>query len=183
MGLVQQFCDRAMLIKSGKVAYIGNTAKVSSMYREENNPEEETAKHQGNGSIANARVKVSAELKNKPSDKDLDFVIKIIPRETIENAVIALSITEEAGGIVYRWASDEKTAKSSSIKMDEEINIAMKVQNIFPNGKFALNLSLRNTDMTTFYVSADELIKFEIINTSSYPADAYWKPNEEIKIS
>lgn len=182
MGSVQQFCDRAMLVNKGEIAYIGSTSKVAQMYREENSPNNESVKRGKDGIVSNTKLAVEARLMNKPSDKELHFNIAITPKEDTANAVAAVSISSEVGEIVYRWASDEKLEADLSIKKDTQITISVKVQNIFPNGKFSLNLGLRNHDMTEYYISADELLEFEIVNTSSYPADSYWKPKELIEI-
>lgn len=182
MDSVQQFCTQAMLVRNGEIAYLGNTAKVALMYREQNMSQDEVTKHGVDGSLAGKRVKINADLKNKPSDKELLFKVDINPKEDMPDAVIAMSITRDTGEIVYRWASNEKLSKNISIKKDKKIEVDLRIQNIFPNGVFSLNLSLRNQDMTKFYFSAEELLKFEITNTSSYSADAYWKPDDQVEI-
>lgn len=182
MDAVQQFCTKAMLLKNGDIAYLGNTTKASLMYREQNISDEEITKHETDGSLAGKRVKINAKLKNSTSEKELLFRLEITPKEDMPDAVIAMSITRDTGEMVYRWASNEKLSKNTSIKKNKKILIDLNIQNIFPNGTFSLNLNLRNQDMTKFYFTADELLKFEIINTSSYSADAYWKPNDRVEI-
>lgn len=182
MDSVQQFCTKAMLIKGGHIAHIGNTAKVASMYREQNIQEDETTKHVEKTKVINKRVAINAKFKNKTPD-NLTFTIGIVPKEDILDAVIAISITRDTGEIVYRWASNEKLTKNLQITKNKRITIDLSVQNIFPNGNFSVNLSLRNKDMTKFYFSADEILNFNIINTTSYSADAYWKPSEQFEIT
>lgn len=183
MDSVQQFCNKAMLIRDGEIAYFGNTAKVALMYREQNMSDEEITKQGADGSLSGKRVKINAKLKNDMSDKDLSFLIEVEPKEDMPDAVIAMSITKSTGEIVYRWASNEKLSKSIKIENNKKFQVVLKIQNIFPNGVFSLNLSLRNQDMTKFYFSANELTTFEITNKSRYVADAYWKPNELVEIT
>lgn len=182
MSAVQQFCNRAMVIKNGKAVYVGSAAKASLMYREDNTPSDEIAKRKNRKTIENSRVEVGAELINRSTDKTLEFNISVTPKEDIDSAVAAISITKETGEIVYRWASNEKLSSELPISKNKKMIFRVKIQNIFPDGKFSLNLSLRNRDMTEFYVSVNELVKFEIVNTSSYPADSYWKPKEEVRV-
>ncbi len=182
MDSVQQFCTQAMLVINGNIAYLGNTAKVASMYHEQNMQEEEATKRTENGTLVGKRVKINAKLKNNPSDSELLFEVEMVPKEDMPDAVIVTSITRDTGEIVYRWASNEKSTKNVLIKKDKRIAIGLNIQNIFPNGVFSLNLSLRNQDMTIFYFSADEILKFKIVNKTNYTADAYWKPNEQVEI-
>ncbi|HYF96513.1 MAG TPA: ABC transporter ATP-binding protein [Patescibacteria group bacterium] len=181
MDSVQQFCTKAMLIREGKIEYMGNTAKVASMYRELNVSQDKVVKSGHTGSLASERVKINAKY-NNPSNNELLFKVEITPKENMPDSVIALSITRDTGEIVYRWASNEKLPKNISVKKDKKTKVDLYIQNIFPNGVFSLNLSLRNQDMTNFYFSADEILRFEITNTSSYPADSYWKPNDKVEI-
>ena len=182
MDSVQRFCTRAMLVKDGNVEYIGDTAQVASMYREENMEEDEVAKHTEEGISANSKVTVDARLNNKPSDPELSFDITVIPKGDMPDAVMAISLTKDSGEIAYRWASNEKLAEDILIKDNKKIVVRLNIQNIFPNGVFSLNVSLRNKDMTTFYFSADEILSFQVVNKSNYSADVYWKPNERVEI-
>lgn len=183
MDSVQQFCTQAMLVRNGKIEHMGNTAKVASMYREQNMSDEEVTRQGSDGSLVGKRVKINAELKNQTADNELQFNIEIYPREDMPEAVVAISISRDTGEIVYRWASNEKLTDNISIKKNKKITVGLNIQNIFPNGGFSLNISLRNQDMTKFYFSANELLKFEISNRSKYSADAYWKPNDQVEIT
>lgn len=182
MGSVQQFCTKAMLIEDGKIKYMGNTARVASMYREENMNNEELVKRTKEGVSTNEKVMVSAKLNSKPSESELSFDITVISKEDMSDVVMAISLTKDSGEIVYRWASNEKMTENILVKSGKKIKIKMSVQNIFPNGVFSLNIGLRNEDMTKFYLSADEVLKFRIINKSNYSADIYWKPNERVEV-
>ena len=182
MDSVQRFCTRAMLVKDGNVEYIGDTAQVASMYREENMGEDEVAMHTKGGTSANKKVTVDARLDSKPSDPELLFDIAVVSKGDMPDAVMAVSLTKDSGEIVYRWASNEKLAEDILIKDNKKIVIKLNIQNIFPNGVFSLNVSLRNKDMTTFYFSADEILSFQVVNRSNYSADAYWKPHEQVEI-
>lgn len=182
MDSVQRFCTRAMLIKDGNVEYIGDTAQVASMYREENMDKNEVASRKKVGISSNKNITVDARLSNQPSESELLFDIVVVAKENISDAVLAISLTKDSGEIVYRWASNEKLTKNILIKHDNKVIIKLKIQNIFPNGEFSLNIGLRNKDMTRFYLSADEVLKFQIINRTNYSADVYWKPNEQVEI-
>lgn len=183
MDSVQQFCNRAMFIRDGVVEYIGNTARIASMYREDNMESDEVARNTDVGVSSNSLITVDAKMKSKSSDPELLFDISVIAKEDISDVVIAISLTRDNGEIVYRWASNEKLTENILTKQNNNIAIKLKIQNIFPNGEFSLNIGLRNKDMSKFYLSADEVIKFQIINKTNYSADIYWKPNEHVEIA
>jgi ABC-2 type transport system ATP-binding protein len=182
MDSVQRFCTRALLIKDGDIEHIGSTAQIASMYREENMHKDEVAKHKEAGVSSNKNIMVDARLNNEPSDSELSFDVVVVAKESIPDAVLAISLTKDSGEIVYRWASNEKLTKNILIKHGNKMVIKLKIQNIFPNGEFSLNVGLRNKDMTRFYLSADEVLKFQVINKTNYSADIYWKPNEQVEI-
>lgn len=182
MDSVQRFCKRAMLIKDGNIEYIGDTAQIASMYREENMHKDEVAIRKEVGISSNSYVTVDARLDSEPSDSELLFDVVVVAKENIPDAVLAISLTKDSGEIVYRWASNEKLKKNILIKHGNKIVIKLKIQNIFPNGEFSLNIGLRNKDMTRFYISADEVLKFQVINGTNYSSDVYWKPNEQVEI-
>lgn len=184
MDSVQQFCNKAMFIKDGNIKYLGNTAQVASLYREQNADDDNGVTVKAKDmTLTNKSVKIDAKLRNKPSDPELLFDISITPKIDIPGAVIAISLAKDSGEIVYRWASNEKIPEDVVIKSGKKVAVELKIQNIFPNGEFSLNIGLRNKDMTKFYVSADEVIKFRVINKSNYAADMYWKPSERAEIS
>lgn len=181
MDAVQQFCTKAMLIKDGDVEYVGDTARVASMYREENMHKDEVVSHKGKNIQSNNIASVSASIDSDPSDPELVFDVTITVNENIPNAVLAISLTKDNGEIVYRWASNEKMRDELLLHRGKKVDVRLHIQNIFPNGVFSLNVGLRNKDVSRFYLSADDVLKFEIVNTS-HVADAYWKPNERVKI-
>lgn len=182
MDSVQRFCTRAMLIKDGNIEHIGHTAQIASMYRDENMEKDEVASRKDAGVSSNKNITVDARLNNESSDSELSFDVEVIAKESIPDAVLAISLTKDSGEIVYRWASNEKLTKNILIKHGSKIVVKLKIQNIFPNGEFSLNVGLRNKDMTRFYLSADEVLKFHVINKTNYSADVYWKPNEQVEI-
>lgn len=182
MDSVQQFCTRAMLLQDGKIMSIGNTAKIATQYRQLNNPEHVAVKQKDSSTQATKNAKISADFKKDTQNNRFNFTITVTPEEDMPDTVIAISMTSNTGEIVYRWASNEKISKHIQLQKGKKITIRMNVQNIFPNGTFSLNVSLRNEDMTTFYISANELLSFEVVNQSSFAADRYWKPIEQVEI-
>jgi ABC-2 type transport system ATP-binding protein len=182
MDAVQQFCTKAMLIKDGDVEYVGDTARVASMYREENMNRDEIINHREKNIQSNNIASVNASLNSEPSDRELVFDVAVTVNESIPNAVLAISLTRDSGEIVYRWASNEKMTDKLLMYSGKKVDVKLNIQNIFPSGVFSLNVGLRNKDMSRFYLSADDVLKFEIINTSHNSADAYWKPSESVEI-
>jgi ABC-2 type transport system ATP-binding protein len=176
MDSVQQFCNKAMLIKNGKALDMGNTARVAQLYRAENNKEE--------GITVDAKKKSNKNFKIIPTVKTnkrkLFFMIKIFAKQEISDPVITFVINRDNGEMVYRWVSDEKIMQKINLNYPQ--TLCIELENIFPNGIFNVQIAIKSRDRSVEYAVYDDVIKFDIVNEGSYANDMFWKPKESYKI-
>lgn len=181
MDAVQQFCDRALLIDSGKVEIEGSSSKVAQAYRELFFPLKSNTKPNEAISINNAIVK--AKYKKDKKLNKLCFKFDVNPKFSLKSPAIIMKINRDTGEQVYRWASDEKIKEPYEIVKDQKFTVSIEIDNIFPNGKFDVQFAIVERNRTKDYVLMNDIINFEIVNDTPYSGDVYWKPKETYLIS
>lgn len=181
MDSVQQFCNKAMMLESGKIIKFGNTNKVAQAYRElfiEEDVKEYKKEDKNTSNNKNFRAKVDYEDKN---DK-LRFDVSIMPRVSINDVVMTFIITRDSGEIIYRWTSDEKIKKTLCITEGRKVSLAVEIDNILPNGVFTVEVGLKSHDRSAIYALFADARRFKIINKGSHANDIFWKPKEIVKL-
>lgn len=176
MESVQQFCTKAIMIEKGEVIAAGNPAVVAQKYRELFMDKGLIGKKINNATIANENFAIDADYRNNGSH--LSFDVSIMPKISIDDPVIAFTISNARGEIVYRWVSDEKITESIKLVKDVKSGFKLKIQNIFPNDLFNVNIALKKRDRTLNYAAFREIISFEVVNSGQHVGDVHWKPEE-----
>jgi hypothetical protein len=107
-----------------------------------------------------------------------------MPKKDIKDSILSLFIDRDNGEQVYRFSSDEKTGKPFNLKIGKMIKINLKVQNIFPNGKFILRASVKSADRSKEYMSKGNLASFEIDRRleAGFEWDVHWRPDESFEV-
>lgn len=176
MDSVQQFCDRAIMIEAGEIVDSGSTSQVAQHYRELFIDKEVIGRKTDNATVVNKDVSIKAGFKNDSSH--LIFDLTILPKISIDDPVVTFTINNDRGEMVYRWVSDEKISESINFKKDTPSVFNLKIQNIFPNGVFSVNIAIKKRDRTVNYAVFREIVAFEIVNPGKHVGDIYWKPTE-----
>lgn len=182
MDSVQMFCNKALMLEDGRITVLGNTTEVARRYRELNN--EVSEKNQKLEQVVKYdKVSFSSKFNNDEQTRKLNFNIDITPETEILDAVVTFLIQKDTGEWVYRFTSDEKMKEKINLVKGKTINFDLTIQNIFPNGSFEAVCSLKKRDRTVQYAADVVVAKFDIVNTSTYANDSYWKPVEEYRIT
>ncbi|MBQ3305952.1 ATP-binding cassette domain-containing protein [Candidatus Saccharibacteria bacterium] len=179
MASVQQFCNRAIMIDSGKIIAEGNTRKVSQKYRdlnmEEDDPGRVTMK-KGRGDSKYLSIKANAKVNTKKVT--LDFQME--PKEKIEDPAMVVVVYREDGTPVYRWASDEKLDGELDLSQKNELHI--ELDNFFPDGDFSVTAAFASRDRSTDYGVFNDVMSFRVDPRNSYPQDVLWKIPEKFDL-
>lgn len=186
MDSVQQFCNKAIMLEKGKIILEGNPAKVAQGYREQfmpvfaSNPNKKTDDDLDRG----GSQPVSVKAKLTKGKGEVSVSVTLTPRMDLGTSIVSLFIDRDTGEQVYRFSSDEKIGKPFDLKKGQAVKINLTLQDIFPNGIFALRASVKSADRTNEYASIGELASFEIdrrLETGSQ-WDIHWQPNETFSI-
>lgn len=181
MDSVQRFCNKAILLSEGKIIKTGNPAKVAGEYLELNNEQPATTQSDTNSKPHEKNdygVEANVDMKN--SGEELMFTIDITTKERIEDAVVTMMMNSETGVAVYRWASDDTIKQDITIKKQGSIRFNIALENIFPDGKFDIQLAVKKADRSVAYALFNNIYEFRVINPDINKRDIHWKPKEKI---
>jgi ABC-2 type transport system ATP-binding protein len=178
MDQVQQFCTRAILIDKGHKTEIGSPLKISQIYSELNNSKDVTV---NDNKLETGTKYLAATCKQSVVAGERVFEINLVQRQEMEEPVFAFGIYSETGEEVYRWASDEKLPYVFDPKIHTQFTI--KVMDIFPVGKFMVNLYLKKRDRSIDYAIFNGIATFQKNNTSDYARDIRWKIPDTVSVN
>ena len=179
MDSVQQFCNNALLIDGGIIIKHGNPALVASKYVELNRDDKDNItdtkmnKPNKHGLTAQARVNIT--------QKNITFTIQVTSKTEIDNAVIALIMNRESGEMVYRWSTDHLLKQPLVLHKNKTANITLDLDNIFPDGKYDIQLAIKKIDRSVVYAMFNRILVYSLTNNNALKRDANWKPGERAK--
>lgn len=168
MGAVEEYCDKAILIKDGRIEASGDAPMVAQKYLELFNASSPAAvkdpSRWGNG-----RISVTN------SEATLGSVIEL--RFSLQSEV-------DAGGIVFGfWINDangKKIAGTNSAIISQEFfkgitlnandqkEIVITFKNILSSGDYTVGYMVRSADNTTIYDASNVAIKFSYFGTAAF---------------
>ena len=140
MGLIREYCDRAILIEDGKIAYEGDSESVADKYTELFSPNNYT-----NTTGVDAAVDL-VECYAKNSNGKIQIKVSFKPKQNIEGAVLVSKITR--GNRTLAGASSKDLGLLSGINLtkDEVELIQISLDNSISVGDFSLGFVLESQD-------------------------------------
>jgi hypothetical protein len=95
--------------------------------------------------------------------------------------MVALGVYRDNGEQIYRWASDEKV--DGVINLSKQNHFKLELENIFPDGLFYINVSIKSRDRTQEYGIFKNLASFRVKPRNSHVMDEFWKIKEKMEIA
>lgn len=186
MGAVQQFCNRAIMIDGGEIVSSGDPMIVAKSYRElfiqDDEVVEKEEVSEGQFESKNENIEVFAKSHLNEDDNNIEINLDFIPKKNMDDCVITVEIFRDNGEPVYRWVTDEKVSHSVNLKKDKKSSLNLTLDNIFPQGRFSVEVGVKKRDRTKNYILVSDATDFQIFNKSSFPGDIRWKPAEKFEI-
>lgn len=170
MGSVRRFCTRAMLISNGSVVESGSPQNVAKHYEQLNLPKEERSANAKKQPDQQANTILSVDLVNGegkhvthvfPGEK-INLVVQINSSVKIQNAFLGVVIQKSSGEQVFWATSEDEDRVLGTIKPGTTRQVSVSMENIFGEGEYAVNLSLKSKDRTKDYAISDEALSFSI---------------------
>ena len=174
MNAARDYCDRAILIKNGKIAYEGTGIKAANEYLKLFNTSTQkgdagasTEKNDrwGNGDVTFSRVEF------KPG-KRIELTMDITAhKKDVDGVVVGLRYMDESGRIVTGVNSiTADGGEELNLKAGETRTLRFSHDNIFGNGTYYLGSTIRLTDKVTICEYWDNIAKFHnTMEDSFYP--------------
>lgn len=171
---VRKFCNKAMLIRDGRIAQIGNPNDVASAYSDIFLSEEEKKKQQENkdvdfvqiGDVRLLEVRVmSAGQQKQILDVNEDFNVqfKVHVDKFINDVTVAINLIDQLGRVCL--ATSTKIL-SYGVELDAgDHTFSFDIENIFASGEYRVNIAiaagnslvLKQQDTFKFSIKKSEL--------------------------
>lgn len=155
MSAVKEYCDRAILIKEGLIAFEGKADAVSDEYLKmfnRNDGSTETAFNDrwGNMDIVVDDIKIKADA----DDISIDSTVKSNISGAIEDVKVTYKFYDSSGKLVAGFSTqDIKRYNKLSITKDKKEQLHFSCRNILNNGKYDISVSVTSIDEVTIYDS------------------------------
>jgi ABC-2 type transport system ATP-binding protein len=151
MGAVREYCDKAILIEEGKITHQGEADEVANAYtmlfnRPEGNKVQQSDDRWGSSeaqftkietTVTNEHVTIRAEFKGMDT-KQVD-------------TLIGMDIYNHKGVLIAGARGKEKAERQFGLAKDETRRLDYVFENLFGDGDFVVNLSLKSHDGTYIY--------------------------------
>jgi ABC-type polysaccharide/polyol phosphate transport system ATPase subunit len=150
MGAIERFCNRAMLLESGRVVDIGEPASIARQYNQHNFAR---TRHEdaASGSAETTHTESVAEVRNawfeSPSgeiavtaDQGSRCSVRMDVRflAEVENPIFAITLTSESGHSVFTTSSDSQRIVTGRFSPGADVSIRMQFENWLAPGRYRL---------------------------------------------
>jgi ABC-type polysaccharide/polyol phosphate transport system ATPase subunit len=148
MGLVERFCDRAMLLERGRVLSIGDPHEIGLLYNQVNfgelvhdAPAEDVT--QRPAEITTCRVQVAGQpVSDVPHGETFELAFETLFNERIENPVFGVSLRNEAGQTVFATTTQWSQPETGAFEAGETVTARVRLDAWFGPGRYRVSPSV-----------------------------------------
>jgi ABC-type polysaccharide/polyol phosphate transport system ATPase subunit len=150
MGLVERFCDRAMLLERGEMLSIGEPHEIGLLYNQVNfgelvhgAPSAEAASGQRPVEIRTCRAEVGGEqVSDLPHGETLEVVYEVLFGERIEDPVFGVSLRNDMGQTVFATTTQWSHPETGVFEPGETITVRVQLDAWFASGRYRMTPSV-----------------------------------------
>lgn len=163
MGAIREYCDRAILIENGKVAYEGTADAVADKYMQlfvDKNQEKKTQpKLRRRWGTNEATIE---EFDFTHDEKVLRAKVKLkCGDKPLRSIKFGIAIKDKKGRVIAGVSNLNVTGgKPIQLKANESVNLDFILDNIFGNREYSLTATLTSNDGATMYDKWNEVSSF-----------------------
>ena len=172
MNAVEEYCDRAILINEGQVAFNDKASKTAKEYLKLFNTSETAISEEGQSRWGTGDIRFeSISAKNVDENITITFDIKSVTGD-YENFVLGFRIADSQGQLVAGGSTlTNLGGKKISLKKGESKKLSISIpEALFGGGTRAIGATIRLADGVTIADDWDAATQFKISkNTSFYP--------------
>lgn len=187
MGVVEQFCDKALLIEEGEIQNVGSPSKVTKAYNKSNIQEQDRARKDTLRSEKNKKIyiqKVWLEKNKKETvsitcDDAIDIHIKAIINKQVENPIFGITILDQTGKPLFATNTQVKKINISTRGKDN-IEVSFCIENNLSDGNYYVVPTITNEKTDEEYDTIHDGHLFSISGWE-YPAFVL-QPRYEINV-
>lgn len=170
MNSVARFCNKAMLIHEGNILAFGDIKKVVRGYETLNQPgSEKPATQKVKKGEVNPHALVAASLNGTSgrlvqitNNDDLEFILNVKPTIRLEDVFLGFTIQKTSGEYVYWYTTESEQDRLGVIEPGSSTKIRLRIQNIFGNGDYTVNVNIKKNDRSKEYVMVHDAVTFRV---------------------
>jgi ABC-2 type transport system ATP-binding protein len=169
MGVVKDFCDKAILIHDGVLRYEDTAIKVAEEYAILNAAKQTAhhkGKHWGTGEIKMTKAEMVYESpdKNHYSPKDtLEVKLSLNVHKTVEDAIIGITVKDLAGREIFVTNTKALDIKTGRFEKGSRLETSFKMENVFNDGTYTVTPAIAEKDVGKFYDVWDNACRFKVL--------------------
>ncbi|MCL6606427.1 MAG: ABC transporter ATP-binding protein [Paenibacillus sp.] len=186
LSVVRKYCDRAMLLRKGKVELIGDTSKVCDKYLNQNMEEEEQRIKSERQNISTAAdktstlnsrrniakiVKIRFEHKGKEANifetgQELDIVVTYKIMQAIKNPIFGIIVKDSRQNHVFITNTDFKKMRTGTFGKNSEqlVEVRFSIKNYLTGGQYFVSPAIADENAKIFFDWREDLGSFMIVN-------------------
>jgi ABC-2 type transport system ATP-binding protein len=191
-GAVQEFCERALLIDSGKMITLGESKKVLQAYDEINlerldKQTKKTApggterKGQGGAEVIGCEILRDGKVAKafKPHDK---ITIRVTTRfkEPIEQPVYGIVINRVGENPIFATNTMTQEISTKDVQSGQEVTVEYTFENLLGNGNYQVSPAVASQDTRTMFDWHDAMAGFTNVGWKDNYQPVYLEHNIEL---
>lgn len=184
MNSVREFCDKAILINDGKIAFSGSAADAAREYtrlftespvEEKKSSYDAVTKKWGNGDVVYSSIKVSK------SDSRVKISLTAKAVRSVSNPIFGFVIKNAAGEQILGSNNIVKKQPLGMLDAGKKYNIEWEFPDILSDGKYVADVAITLDDGATVCQWWEEASMFEVRKDEKTPYPV--NPNIALKIN
>ncbi len=182
MGLVQQFCDRAMLIHDGELRYIGDPEEAALAYYRLNfgGGEGRNGRAEG-GAVPDVNVRVvdvwleneaGAVVENVEQGEPICFNLLVEARHDLEGPIFGFQVRNVDDDPIFGFGNrlSEEARESDRVTAGGRLRVTSKIENPLVPGRYSVSCSIsRNRAIGDVVMHDVRLLDFLVRGTEANP--------------
>jgi ABC-type polysaccharide/polyol phosphate transport system ATPase subunit len=165
MGLVERFCDRAMLLERGEVMAMGDPHEIALLYNQVNfggliheRPEANESTSSPPAEIRRCWIEVEGEpASDLPHGETLEIVSEVRFNEPIEDPVFGLSLRNDVGHTVFATTTQWSHPRTGSFAPGDTAMVRVRLDAWFAPSRYRVtpSVALRGSGAKTLDLHED----------------------------
>lgn len=150
MGLVKEYCDRAILIEKGKITHEGVADEVADAYTSLFNKPKDEVKEQPVNRWGSGEIKFTSTSAHI-SEETLTVTLNIRASSDVSNVIVGM-VMENSRDILTTGVPESAVASNKfDLPAGEKRTMVYKYKNYFGGGDFKISVSLKSPDGNYIY--------------------------------
>jgi ABC-2 type transport system ATP-binding protein len=162
MNAVRQYCDRAIVIKNGRIEQEGDPETIAQAYQrlflgnDSSNDSEGSSERWGNGKLRSNKPLITV------NEEGIVLKMSFTAKQDLAPPIYGFTIYDSSGANLVEGNTLRSKRKTEKLKKGQTTSIEWKIPNIFKNGAYKVSVACCDQSATEFYDWFNEAASFRI---------------------